>query len=122
MTSIADRLRIPVDQQDDWIIGTDKLKDEAAAEIERLEAEVSEFKRHLIGRRAEVEKLKAVTAHAAGFLDGLAFRIEHWVLWDSGEGDVESFAKAAEDCRTMAASITNTATWNQSHKPQRPIE
>jgi hypothetical protein len=77
---IVQRLRIPVDQQDDWIIGTDKLKEEAAAEI---------------------EKLKANIAHAAGFLAGMAERIDGCRRrWDRA-----NFAKAVRDCHAMAAAL-----------------
>lgn len=43
MTDIVERLRIPVDHQDDWIIGADKLMNEAAAEIERLRAKIKKL-------------------------------------------------------------------------------
>lgn len=63
---------------------------------------------------AEIEKLKAIAAHAAGFLDGMAARIEGWIRLDNALGDTANFAEAVRDCRTMAASITNNMSWNRS--------
>lgn len=80
----------------------DPLKQTPACELDRDNSAMTQHISHLA---TEVAKLKAIAAHTAGFLDGIAARIERWRRWDNGEGDVGSFIKAAEDCRKMAAAL-----------------
>jgi len=42
MKDIAKRLRVPIDEHDDWIIGADKTKNEGADEIDRLRAALAD--------------------------------------------------------------------------------
>lgn len=44
-------------------------------------------------------------AHAAGFLQGMAVRIDRWSKWDAGESDSESFKQTAQECRELGARL-----------------
>ena len=44
-------------------------------------------------------------AHAAGFLDGLALRLESFARWEQGNIDTASLKVAADDCRDYARSL-----------------
>lgn len=55
------------------------------------------------------EKETVAIIHAAGFLDGLAMRLDGWAEQSRTGGwsthQVEANRKAADDCRRMAANL-----------------
>ncbi|PWT72137.1 MAG: hypothetical protein C5B60_09925 [Chloroflexi bacterium] len=55
----------------------------------------------------EVKKLRAILAHSAGFLQGIAARINHWRVWNSA--NTEDFRKAAEDCDALGRKLAGLA-------------
>jgi hypothetical protein len=70
----------------------------------------------LMREPTEITKLKAMTAHAARFLDGMAARIEGWACTKSETEDIANIDKAAQDCRMMAASLKP----KPENKPEKP--
>ena len=87
-------------------------RDELRAEIEQLtgakaalQVEIERLRDLNDSMGEDAQRFLNHLMHAAGFVEGMAGRIERWARWDSGEGDVESFKQAARDLRDYAKSL-----------------
>jgi len=101
VSDIVERLRATTLDKDNFSrMGSERwlpigLANEAAAEIERLRAELAEERAML--STTMVENLRAQLAAAAAFLDRMAERLSH--------DDMMTDAEAATECREMTARL-----------------
>jgi len=60
-------------------------------------------------RYQERELYQSHLIHIAGFLEGIACRLDRIALWEQGNMDVGSLTLTADDCRSYARGLREAA-------------